>query len=161
MNYQNIVVDFVYRTRKNLEYIDEHINDPSVKIFETTQLINSMLGLLIFPEQRYFNNIPEISLKELLEQGWPRIEPTKRVKGSPDFVDCSNLKDLMKCLRNSIAHFNIKFLANEKDEIIGLRIWNIDLRKKTKPITWEADLSLYDLRLITFKFIELMESYSI
>ena len=68
-------------------------------------MINSLLGLLVFPQQRYLNSIPQLPLEELYESGWPRI---KIISGASD---CTDLKQLVRYLRNSIAHFNVEFIG--------------------------------------------------
>jgi hypothetical protein len=57
MDYQKeFIIDFARRTRANLEFI-ESAKRPDV--FEVTQLFNSMLGLLVFPQQSYIDRIPK------------------------------------------------------------------------------------------------------
>ena len=161
MIYEHVVQEFAQRTQKNLDFIYQHKNNPETKVYEVTQLINSMLGLLVFPQQRFFNSIPEITLEELEKQGWPRIEPTPKIQASEYFKPCINLRELVRVLRNSIAHFNIEFLSKKPGEISGIRIWNIAPRKGNRPITWEAEISIETLRRITELFIESLEPENI
>lgn len=157
MNYSDVIRDFTMRTRKNLEFIEKHQADGE-DVFEVTQLVNSMLGLLVFPEQHYFSRIPEIPLSELEQNGWPKISVTKDIQLSPDFHPCHTLKDLIRYLRNAISHFNLRFLTGSNEEITGLRVWNINDRLPQRPKTWEAELSLADLKAITLRFTELLEN---
>ena len=145
MIYEDLVSDFADRTRRNLEVIDGLTDDPESDVFEVTQLINSMLGLLVFPREKFLDRIPEIPLAELKERGWPHI--TTR----PPFKPPRTLRKLVRYLRNSIAHFNIKF-RSEKGEISGITVWNMKGRKKD----WEANLNLEELREFTLKFVELL-----
>jgi hypothetical protein len=150
MDYQKeFIVDFARRTRANLEFI-ERAADPSV--YEVTQLFNSMLGLLVFPQQSYMDRIPETSLHDLVNSGWPAI---KVIKGSPSF---DNLRQLIRMLRNGVSHCNVEFMADDMKQITGLRIWNHEGGNRRNGKNWEAELSIEDLRTIAFKFIELMES---
>lgn len=163
MNYhENVIIDFARRTRANLEYI-EAAKGRGETVFEVTQLANSLLGLLVFPQQRYFSKIPETPLAELVEKGWPRIEATHGE------LPKDNLRQLLRMLRNSIAHCNVEFIAETAgtNEIItGIKVWNtIEVEKteegkktKVRRKTWEATLSIQDLRTIVFKFIEMIES---
>lgn len=48
MMYEDIVRDFAERTRKNLKAIERLLAD-NQDVYETTQLVDSMLGLLVFP----------------------------------------------------------------------------------------------------------------
>lgn len=210
MNYANVVEDFASRTKKNLETLRQlQKQHPEIEIYDVTQLINSMLGLLVFPQQSYFKKIPKITLVELQTQGWPIPKVT------PSSKQAKNLRDLMRYMRNSVAHCNIIFLTDDRNVIIGLRMWNTwksddkllrvtksgeqtwiarlieDLPKsrgamhketdenflmvtkkdeqtwkaefvneptttKRKTITWEAELTVHDLEIITEKFIELI-----
>lgn len=152
MEYKNVVEDFVARTRQNLNHIREAAlvcpghEETGPAVYEFTQLVNSMLGLLVFPQQRFFDNIPETPLVELEETGWPAIRVSE---GFPDKVD--NLKALMRYLRNAIAHFNIEFLT-QSSQLSGVRVWNTRGGRRT----WQADLSVETLEQITDRFIEII-----
>jgi len=161
MKYEHVIRDFANRTCKNLEYIDNCREDPDIEVYEVTQLINSMLGLLVFPQQRFFNSIPETPLGELETQGWPRIEPTPKIQASEYFKPCTILRELVRVLHHTIAHFNIEFLSKKSGEISGIRIWNIDPRKGDRPKTWEAEISIETLCRITELFIESPEPENI
>jgi hypothetical protein len=156
MEYANVVRDFAERTRHNLEFIRAALKKPDqeaaahkqAEVYEVTQLINSMLGLLVFPQQEYFEAIPRTPLRDLVAEGWPELDVTP---GLPDQVD--NLSDLMRYLRNAITHFNVKFLA-PSGHLEGLRVCNRRHGKKT----WEAELSLEQLEKITDQFIGMILS---
>lgn len=151
MEYKKILTDYTERTKKNLLYIEKMVrNKPDLEIYETTQLINSLLGLLIFPfEESKRDNIkiPYKTLDTMEEEGW------KIPKVVGDFPQVQNLKELIRYLRNSVAHFNIKFLSDEKRQIHGLQVWNIDYHL---GINWKAELSVSDLRDNVFRFIDLI-----
>jgi hypothetical protein len=101
MNYQTLVRNFAYRACANLEALQDFQKVRSVvEIYEVTQLINSMLGLLVFPQQRYINHIPKIPLGELTSQGWPIPEI------SGNYPQVKDLQELVRYLRNAIAHCN-------------------------------------------------------
>jgi hypothetical protein len=148
MDYRNVVRDFAERTQKNLEAIEKlQQEQPDGEIYEVTQLVNSMLGLLVFPQQRYINSIPETPLADLANQGW-RVPVT-----IGEYPDVKTLRELVRYMRNAIAHFNIKFIADDvSHQIAGLHLWNMRRGEKT----WETKLKLEDLREITERFIELI-----
>ena len=147
MNYQHVVRDFAERTRSNLHLLRKLQEDhPNLEIYEVTQLINSMLGLLVFPRESYVDRIPKTPLSELADQGWPM---PKVVGNYPQVED---LRDLIRYLRNAIAHFNVEFLADGRGQITGLQVWN----EWQREITWKARLSLHDIELITEKFLDLL-----
>lgn len=150
-SYEKVVHDFAYRTKKNLVFIENNLNTPDVEVFEVTQLVNSLLGLLIFPQQEFFEKIPKISMRNLEDQGWPRIHTDLQYKSLED------LNTFLRYFRNGISHFNIKFIANEDNKITGLKIWNHKDGNKNKPKNWEIELSLIEIKIITKKFLELVE----
>ena len=71
------------------------------EVYEVTQLINSCLGLLIFPQQEYFDHIPHTPVVELEQEGWPVP------KVQPRFEQVSDLNELIRYLRNAISRFNV------------------------------------------------------
>ena len=146
MMYEDVVRDFASRTRANLQAIDR-LRDQGDKVFETTQLVNSTLGLLVFPQQRYVDAIPEIPIAELQRQGWP----VPRM--SAGFVQAEDLKQLVKYLRNAVAHFNIEFIGDGQNQLRFLKVWNTQPNGRRN---WEAELSVGDLRGLTDRFIELL-----
>ena len=145
MNPEDIVRDFALRTKANLRVI-EALESAGLEVYEVTQLVNSLLGLLVFPQQRYFQRIPETPLEILAQQGWPK----PLVEG--DFPSVRTLKDLMRYLRNAIAHFNFEYLPDERNEIQGMRVWNMHRGEEN----WSVELSLDEIRLAVDKFLELM-----
>ncbi len=147
MEYQNLIEDFARRTRDNLSHIHA-LKESGAEVYEVTALINSMLGLLVFPQQRYVNSIPETPIEELSRQGWPI--PT--VVGN--FTQVSDLRQLVRYLRNAISHFNVRFLAEDSGQIVGLEVWNVEPRNNRK--TWKARLSVSDLNAIAHRFIALI-----
>jgi hypothetical protein len=149
MNYQKLVRDFALRTRANLDSLRNFQKVQSdVEVYEVTQLINSMLGLLVFPQQKYFDRIPRIPLGELVYQGWPVPE----IEGI--YPQVKDLRELVRYLRNAITHCNLEFLSDVREQISGLRVWNTNLRDG--QITWKARLTLEDIEKITDNFIQLL-----
>jgi hypothetical protein len=146
MEYKHQVKDFVARTKANLELIEQSAL-AGQEGYEITQLVNSLLGLLVFPQQYYFNQIPALTMSEMKEAGWPEI----KVDG--EFEQHQNLRDLMRYLRNAIAHFNIKFLGDDTHKLRALRVWN---HRGSNQITWRAEIPFEDLRLIVTKFLALI-----
>jgi hypothetical protein len=149
VDYRNVVRDFAQRTNKNLVFIEQSVGaDPELELYETTQLLNSMLGLLVFPKAEYYKRIPKIPLTELEIMGWPNVQV---LEGNPP---CGDLRELVRLLRNAVSHFNIEFLANEQtQQLTGMRLWNEWKGKKT----WGVELTLNELRQIAMLFIDLIE----
>ena len=159
MRYEDLVVDFAERTKENLVAIEKMAEVKKKKtdvnkrkVFETTQLINSCLGLISMPRERDFNKIPKIPLEKLEKEGWPipsLINPSERKPGL-------TLQHLVRYLRNAVCHFHLEFLEHEY-QIIGLRMWNEvkdgdKSNKKDRKKIWGATLHIKDLRLLIEKF---------
>ena len=147
MEYQHLIEDFARRTRDNLQHLNA-LKASGIEVYEVTALVNSMLGLLVFPQQRYVDSIPETPIDELANQGWP----IPSVVGN--FPQVSNLRQLVRHLRNAISHFNIEFFADGSGQIAGLIVWNVDPR--SKRTTWKARLLVSDLDAIAHRFIALI-----
>ncbi|MEJ5226809.1 HEPN family nuclease [Thermodesulfovibrio sp.] len=146
MQYKDLLKDFTKRTKRNLEVI-EQLQKRGEEVYEVTQLVNSCLGLLVFPKERFIEQIPETPLEQLEKEGWP----VPKVAGN--FRQAQNLKELICYLRNAIAHFNIEFKST-RDEITQLIVSN-KWRGKT---TWKAELTVDDLRKLVEKFSDLIIS---
>jgi hypothetical protein len=147
VNYEDLVADFSQRTKRNLELIEQLASEHAVGgAFEVTQLVNSMLGLLVFPQQRWFDRIPLTPVPELVSAGWPTITVDGSVPGN-------DLRGLARYLRNGIAHFNLEFIADTSGLISGLRIWNV---RSDGRRDWTAQLGVADLRFVAMKFVDML-----
>jgi HEPN family protein len=160
MNYHDkFIIDFAKRTLHNLELIKEHsIKQPYTAAngkptsTEVTQLVNSMLGLLVFPRERYNKSIPKIKLADLAANGWPNV---RVIEGN---IQGDSLRDLIRLLRNSIAHCNIKFISDNKNNIRGIELWNGAPCGSCGKCSFKVELSLDDMRVFIFKFVNLIET---
>lgn len=148
MNYLDPIRDFALRTKHNLETL-ESLNRQEYTVYEVTQLINSCIGLLIIPQQKYWNKIPRKSIQDLINEGWHVPEATD---GFPQIKD---LRELMRYLRNAIAHFNIEFISDEEDRLSRLVLWNVD--PDTKRQNWRVSLGIPELREFLFKFMKVLD----
>jgi HEPN pEK499 p136 len=140
---RNDSLGFADRTKKNLLYIEQaksHHQDVHI----VTQIINSSLGLIVFPwERRADIEIRGKLLADLYKSGWPIWDETPPSKG---------LGELIKGLRNGIAHGNVQFssddrVASEVAVIFG-----------SENGDWHARISADNLKSFCLKFIEFIES---
>ena len=142
---KNLIRDFAERTKVNLALVRASAKEGR-KGYEVTQLMNSMLGLLVFPREEFYNNIPQLNITEMQESGWP----IPRVLNN--YRQVVDLNQLVRYLRNGIAHFNLLFTAASDGHIDGLIIWNEWNGQKN----WEAELKIDELEEITRRFIQLI-----
>lgn len=148
MEYQDLVTDFIKRTQHNLSLVRGHAT-ANKEAYEVTQLINSMLGLLVLPQQICFGKIPQLTMNELRELGWP--EPA--LKG--EYGELSDLRELLNHLRNSITHFNMMF-TETGGVLDGVAIWNHKGGKRENPKNWQVTLGLDELMTVTNRLIDLI-----
>ena len=156
MQYKDeLVLDFARRTLKNLEFVEQyaagHSQEPDIQVYEVTQLINSMMGLLVFPQQRLYESIPETPLSVLLAEGFPEIHP-KIGRLRQD-----TLRQLLRYLRNGISHFNVRFISDEHHHLSGLEVWNIPTGEKHPD--WVVELTLEQLKAIVIHFVRFIEDF--
>lgn len=106
--------EFIVRTETNLRAI-ENLRKQGEHVYEVTQLINSLLGLLVYPREVFFDDIPIVTRETMKKDGWPL--PDEEISQ----IQC--LSALVKNMRNAVAHFNIEIITN-KNDIEGIRFKN-------------------------------------
>jgi len=140
MEYQNVYHDFIGRTLENLRKISEKDQTTS---FEVTQLINSLLGLIVLPKEKELIRQSD-SLSILQRKGWTFPEKKSGV------ANPKNLVQLIKHLRNGIAHWNIQFHSDKERQLCGVIITNMLSRSrdghKYNEVQWEGEFSVDVLR---------------
>lgn len=147
MNPTEPIRDIMRRTMENLIFVETHatLQGP----YETTQLINSFLGALAHPWEAMKPELAAFSLEEAQVRGWPTI---KKERGQDR--DPANLGDLIRLIRNSLAHGNIDFLPGHDGRIAALRIWNVP---PSGQRNWGAIIAVADLRSFLGCFAALIE----
>ena len=138
--------DVMYRTMANLEFIEHHAQKSGP--YEVTQLINSFLGALAHPWERLSNDLNELSLEMAQRNGWPRIPKERDNDRNPKTIG-----DLVRFVRNALAHGNIEHLPGQDGEIRALKIWNLDRGRRT----WGSVVTTDSIRELLVKFVELAE----
>lgn len=101
----DFIKDFAERTKSNLAALE---NSP----YEVTQLINSMVGLLIIPQQRQFKKITDTLIDSNL------LNKMENCIKQNTYKKPINLQEICRHLRNAVAHSRIEFEA-EKPNIIS------------------------------------------
>jgi hypothetical protein len=97
---RNQSLEFARRTMRNLDFIIEAQDKNSVHV--VTQSIMSLLGLVVFPwERSAIDAVKKKKLPILSSQGWPKWDMTGK--------NVVNLGNLIKRLRDSVAHGKVEF----------------------------------------------------
>ena len=133
--------DFILRTQKIIEqYVLLRI-DPLEK-YEVTLLINCFVGLLILPQQLWFNNLPETTL---IQKEWG-INPTNIKILNQD--DTKSVKNVAKHLRNSVSHYHFSAFNDSNSNIKGIIFTDQNLRGKEN---FKAELSIEEIKIFIIK----------
>jgi hypothetical protein len=101
MIYKHLLRGFAERTVKNMEVLEQHYG-PDDR-YEVTQLVNSLLGLVVFPKEKALKYVPATPLSDLKMKGWPEFDVTT------DNTGCDNLRKLIEDLCHCTAHDKIAF----------------------------------------------------
>ncbi len=145
---RNDTLGFAERTRKNLLHIEAAFAS-GADVHVVTQLVTSLLGLVVFPWERGFQeHAKEAPLGDLIAKGWPRW----KMKG----VRCDTLGELIRVLRHSVAHGNIRFSSDSR------RIEDISIEFENCPpnrpdLLWYGSISAVDLRTFCLEFVKLVD----
>ena len=100
---------FAQRIRKNLDFIVEAHNECHVDVHVVTQVVLSLLGIIVFPfEKLAVQHKWEWSINELGAAGWPRWRYVTE-SSRP-----ASLWDLIRNLRHATAHNNIAFSSDSR-----------------------------------------------
>jgi hypothetical protein len=135
--YENIDVDFAKRTLKIIEQYD-HSKQKGPENFEVTLLVNCLVGLLILPRERRTDFIPDVAIEGLDDWG---IDPSF-IKSWGD-TKSQTLRQLVRHLRNSVAHFRIEAEGTESD---------IERLKFSDQNGFNAVIPVGNLRAFVLKF---------
>jgi HEPN pEK499 p136 len=119
--------------------------------YTDTQLLISLLGVLVFPHERTngalgrllsnYDGLSRVVAIRYSAAGPGRVEITGS-DGERETVDPTSIRNLPKLLRNGIAHFNIRPIERN-GSFAGIRVWNKD---DSEQITLVADLDFSELR---------------
>jgi hypothetical protein len=121
--------------------------------YEDTQLLISLLGVLVFPHERapkalgnLLRNYPLRPVMNVIHndhKDGDRVELTD-ADGEPVLIDPAVITELPRLLRNSVAHFNV-LPRDDQGRFCGIRVWN-RTPKPDRWITFVADIDFDELR---------------
>ena len=143
---RNDAIEIARRTERNLRYIKaefDRVGEDS-QIHVVTQLVNSLLGLVILPREQYLEVRNEATkLGSLVSQGWPKWNITKG--------KANTLGQLSRRVRNASAHGRITFSSDSR-YLHEVLITVQDSADKGKTINWSAEIRGDDLYDFCLKF---------
>ena len=157
---RHTIPGFIERTQKNLQAIR---SQPERMPHPVTQLVCSMLGLVVFPWANYEENSEESELlpatlaqqfaKKLKEQLSKSLKELEQQHGWPhwDFEldDASEktttLEVLVKHLRNAVSHYRVGFDSDSKDLYEVTITFQDKPWGKGKPINWRTTIRADEL----------------
>lgn len=142
------------RIRANMAHVHEATRDYDPKHscppFSDTQLLISLVGVLVFPHERAsdalgnlmasFQRLTKVVQLRYCEDPFGKVFLSDE-SGEDQQIDPQDVKQLARLLRHSIAHFNIRPIE-EDGQFAGIRVWN----ERNGRITMVADLSFKELR---------------
>jgi len=110
--YENIDIDFAKRTLRIIEQYDQN-SQPGPENFEVTLLINCLVGLLVLPHERRIDVIPDVEIEKLVD--WGIDGSFTKSWGAMKKGEQKTLRQLVRRLRNSIAHFQLEVEGTQQD----------------------------------------------
>lgn len=148
---RNNAMVFAQNTLDNLQMIESAFPVDS-EFHRVTQFINSLLGLIVFTHEEYFvNYVAKKPLGELQEHGWPKIAIDMDESKHPT----KTLGDLIRHLRNAIAHGRIKFSSDSHD-LDEVAVYAEDCYQKQSEPCWIASMTASQLRELCLKLVALL-----
>ena len=150
---RNTVWGFRDRVRKNLVFLS-HARSHGADVHVVSELITSLLGLIVFPYEEIkrsrYTSLKKYALTGLYEKGWP--------KWTFDIGSSNDLHDLVKHLRNAISHRRLFFSSDSRDpEEVEVRFR--DRLTDDKPDYWAATINAADLQKFVLLFADLLEEF--
>jgi hypothetical protein len=149
------IIEFARRTKCNLDHIQEQVEWQKSKretpaLYEVTQLINSLLGIIVHPKESLPPHFFDIELDKLYQKGWPEFRLATEEIDDHCITLPQTLLGLLRLMRNAIAHNQIAYISLPPDtgDIESIHFWN----KPGKNKIWEIEVSINQLR----KFVTLL-----
>lgn len=145
---RNDALVFAQYTRQNLELAADLLAGKAA-FHPVTQVINSLLGLIVFLKEKQFDRkIAEVELEKLVQQGWPKIEMSGE--------KCTTLGRFVYHLRNAAAHGRMRYSSDSHDySQVVVKIE--DYKPNQSTPYWSASMDAAQLRDFCLRFVALLE----
>jgi hypothetical protein len=138
--------DFISRTKTILSQYDSFFDgkDKNEK-YEVTLLINCFIGLLVIPQQHWFDYLPE---EEIVGNSWGiNTNNVTYIRSG----ELKSVKEISRHLRNSVTHYRFRAFNDSKNEISHVKF--LDYTDHTENVkTFEATISIANLKIFLTKF---------
>jgi hypothetical protein len=138
------------RTMFNLAFIEGEKTPDGP--FEVTQLVNSFLGALAHPWEKYCTDLDELPLAKASELGWPELCKEQDTDEEP-----KSLGEMLRLVRNGFAHGHLEYIPDSSGDIGRIRFWNENPKRKGGKRTWGSVLTVEDLRRFLECFVALAD----
>ncbi len=139
MNYEDLLLDFVRRTRENLQITDRwRLEHPEARFNEVTHLINSMLGFIVLPKERILDWMRQVEINSTGIPTWNVAFSLRKDSG----VVPVDLRPFVTGIRNAVAHGSFDFISNGRD-INSVRFEHKD--RHQSQVLWTVDFELGQL----------------
>jgi hypothetical protein len=149
---RNNTQEFARRVRDNLDFIIQN-RGANPQIHEVTQLVISLLGIVVFPwEDGALSHLEDMSITEMGDKGWPPWTIVLDSKG-----DTLTLGTLVRHIRNAAAHRRISF-SSDLPDLKSVTITFEDQPNRKAPVTWHAEIKASDLMQFCNRFTRELES---
>ncbi len=150
LNSRTTSLGFAERTKKNLLFVEQaFVSGDDVHVI--TQVVNSLLGLVIFPWERGFlDRIRNLLLTDLEKMGWPSWH---LLEGK-----CVTLGQLTRYLRNGTSHGHIQFSSDSRFlEEVNIQVSNFPKWSAPRP-DFIAEIRADHLREFCLNFASLVHN---
>lgn len=145
---RNESLGFAHRTLKNLRRI-EQARTAGEDVHVVTQRVLSLVGVVVFPwAEGVEQSIKTRRLEQLSVERWPKWDV---------FLGQSeSLGDLLRHLRNAVAHRRLRFSSDSQDPR-DVTIEFTDAPSEKAQANWGARIGADDLELFLRRFIQLVD----
>ena len=136
--YAEFTRDFAVRTLENLNYI-ETAEENGEGTYEVTQLLNSFLGLIVFPQEQDRERVRRVSIASEIIDDLCASVTENTYTGQYKEV---NLQNLIYHCRNAISHGHIEPHADRNKEISVLEFYDCNPYRKKEQFRIKVEISL-------------------
>ena len=146
---RNTAVGLSQRTWKNFElaWQAREADEDNYDFHIVTQLLNSLLGLVIVPWANHKDDdLWKVKLIELENSGWPSWQFSK------GYRQTTTLRQLLRHLRNAASHGRYRFIGDIDSRCLSRVTLVVTDAPEGKPTNWKAEIGGAELH----KFCQLL-----